>query len=142
MQTTVEKFVINNLKLYDRNTPEAIIILNSLTSCKKFFEYAVGDIPLTEKDCDDYATTWLNKQRVMVLKGSCSPSLKINFPTLLPVMYRVLACILNSAPDIQEIRQKEDTVNGFLFEAEFFNTFNNKQTLLSLALQLTIHIAA
>ena len=123
VQTTVEKFVVNNLKLFDTNTPQAIMVLNSLTSCKKYFEYAVGEIPLSEKECDDYAVTWLSKQRVMLLKDSLT--LKLNFPTLLPVMYKILACILNNAPNIEEIRKKEDAVNGFLFEAEFFNSFTN-----------------
>lgn len=120
VQSTVEKLVVNNLKLFDRNTPQAIMVLsmNSLTSCRKFFEIATS-----EKDCDDYADTWLNKQRVMLLKGNLT--LKLNFPTLLPVMYKILACILNNTPYIEEIRKKEDAVNGFLFEAEFFNSFTN-----------------
>ena len=98
---------------------------------------------MSEKECDDYAVTWLSKQRVMLLKDSLT--LKLNFPTLLPVMYKILACILNNAPNIEEIRKKEDAVNGFLFEAEFFFTalqIIQTSLLLVLLLQIAMHLVA
>lgn len=98
IQTTIEKFVSNNLKLYESNTPQAVMLLNSLTNCKKYFEYSIGKIALNDQDIDDYASTWCRKQRIMSLKEDCT--LILNFPTLLPVMYRVLESILNNTPNI------------------------------------------
>ena len=66
--------------------------------------------------------------QVMILENGI---LRLNFPTLPKILIKVLEETLNTQVDIERVREKESSVNGFLFEAKFFTFADNSEILVT-----------
>lgn len=65
---------------------------------------------LSECDEIEYYGTWLFHHNVMILEED--KTLRINFPTIVPLLKSVLDEILGDIPNIKKICDKEPAVNG------------------------------
>ena len=113
----VKRFVENNLHFGD--STQLVLDLDRFRACKKYCGLALWEIQLTSKEVHDYHTTWLSQHNVLILKDNV---LRMNFPMLIPLLLTVLNKMFPSITDFDKVRKKEQSVNGFMFEAEFFAT--------------------
>ena len=88
-----------------------------MTSCDKYIVYAANKIKLDDKCRIEYTDTWLHEHRVMVMEKDF---LRFNFPMLPRLLITILFKILKSHVNIDSIRTRSQSVNGFMFEAQFF----------------------
>ena len=113
----VKHFVEHNLKIHNENPIKAVLTTESLRSCDKYIMYAANEIELDDKLKVEYTSSWLCEQRVMLMENNI---LKFNFPTLPRLLMGILFKVLQSNSNINSIRCRSESVNGFMFEAEFF----------------------
>ena len=110
----VQWFVENNLHFGD--STQLLLNLHRFCDCKKYCGLALWEIQLTSKEVVDYHTTWLSQHNVLILKDNI---LRMNFPMLIPMLLAVLNKTFLSIADFEMVCKKEQSVNGFMYEAEF-----------------------
>lgn len=107
-----------SLNLVKSHPPsEKCFIYYCFRDCKKYCGLAVWEIQLTNKEVVCYHKTWPSQHNLMILKDNI---LRMNFPTLIPILLAVLNKTFPSIADFEMVCKKEQSVNGFMYEAEFF----------------------
>jgi len=111
----VKQFVENNLQFGD--STQVILNLHCFHDCKKYCGLALWEIQLTSEEVVDSHKTRLSQHNVLILKDNV---LRMNFPTLIPMLLTILNKTFPSITDFETVRKKEQSVNGFMYEANFF----------------------
>ena len=118
--------VEHNLKIHADNPVGTVLATISLEACKNYIMYAANEIELDEDSKLEYCKTWLYKHRLTIMEEGV---LKFNFPTLPRLLIEILFNFLQTSTDINSIHCRTPSVNGFMFEAEFFECCKGELTV-------------
>jgi len=124
VKRTVLNFIEHNLQINEKNVVQMKFMVQSLEQSTKYFYMANQQIPMSNDDAE-YTNTWMYRHRVLIKEGNL---LRLNFPTLPPALLSIIEDLL----PLQGVRElcSNPIVEGFLFEAEFFRSFQSSSILL------------
>ena len=126
VEDAIIRFVNNNLP--NHGTLKTIYT-ERLKSTDYFFEKAVNQEVLQDWELTDFLRSWVYKHHVCYIVEQNPCIIRLNFPLLPTILHKELLEISQSQSQQKSVILKDPTVQGIIFEYNFFHYFQNTAAL-------------